>query len=147
MPTYTGGEIGTPESLGSLNGPWRGPIGQAFYISGEPPSAPVVVDSTPPVVTHVSPAANTAISSSTPLVCEVTDESALRRVIIAIQQGTDAPEVAWDGETFSGPYAAGSSTAAVAGGYRISFVRARGWTGSPLRRLVWAIDTGGNEAS
>ncbi len=110
------------------------------------PSASVVVpDETPPVVTTISPTADTAIARTTPLVVDVTDETALRRVILVIRYGAaGATELVHDGTSFVFPYATGSTRSVISGGYRFSVMVPGGWQAAPVLS-VFSFDTGGNE--
>lgn len=111
-------------------------------------STPSPGDSVPPVTSNISPAPGTPITSSTPVLVDVTDESGLfRRVIIAVVLG-GITEMAWDGDAWLGRYAGGNSTRTpITNGFRFTVLRdlrSGGWPSSPTLR-VFAFDQGGNE--
>jgi hypothetical protein len=111
-------------------------------------TAAPLTDSTSPVATVVSPTAGTTITSTTPLVVDVTDNlgsTYLRRVLVtAYFAGSAAEELVHDGSSFTLPYAT-SGLSSISGGYRYSIIRTNGWPGSPTVRC-FAFDTAGNES-
>lgn len=102
-------------------------------------------DSAAPVISVVSPAVGTAITSSTSLVIDVTDGVSLGIAILWVAfPGRLAPELIHDGDAFSAAYV-GSTRTVVAGGYRYSLTRVGGWPGSPSV-YAKAIDSQGNRS-
>lgn len=101
-------------------------------------------DPMPPVVIIVSPPIGTRIGANTPLVLDVTDNVALRNVILYARfSGRVAAEVVHDGGCFLAPYTA-SSRSNLANGFQFTLRRQGGWPGSPSLS-VRAFDTAGNE--
>lgn len=103
----------------------------------------------PPEVGNVSPAPGTPITTTTPLVFEVTDDSGtFRRIILAVAfsagELAGVTEIAHDGDAFVGHYSTGCTRDPIAGGFRFTLLRAGGWPASPTLR-VFAVDTAGNE--
>lgn len=104
-------------------------------------------DTTLPVVTIVSPAPSTNISGTTPLVFDVTDNGAFRRIAVRLKFTGQNWEFVHDGDAFSPGYQANSTRVAISGGFRYSVRKDGGWPVGQVPRLtVYAIDTGGNEA-
>lgn len=107
-------------------------------------------DVTSPVIGNVSPAPGTPITSTTPLVLEVTDDSgALRRVLLTATYSagalTGVTELLFDGDAFVGHYVGGrSGREPIPGGFRFTLLRDTGWPASPTIR-VFAFDRSGNE--
>lgn len=81
-----------------------------------------------PTVTVVSPAVTEGISSTTPIVVDVTQATAL---ISASFPGLSTYEVVHDGTSFAPAYAALSSRTAITGGFRYTLLRQQGWPASP----------------
>lgn len=100
-------------------------------------------DAANPVATVVSPPEGSAISSTTPLVIDVTDDLGLRRVIVAARFPDGTAELVHDGDLFSTRYASSSKTA-ISGGFRFTLRRQGGWFASPTIQ-VFPFDTSGNE--
>lgn len=100
---------------------------------------------TPPVVTPVSPV-GPALSTSTPIVFDVTDNGALGRVVVhAAFAELGLEEVVHNGDRFAPFYAASSSRTPIDGGWRYSVVRRAGWPSSPVINVI-ARDAAGAEA-
>lgn len=102
-----------------------------------------------PVVGNLSPAPGTPITTTTPLVFEVTDDSgAFRRVVLAVAYSSGdlagVTELVHDGDAFVGHYSTGCSRDPISGGFRFTILRAGGWPASPTLR-VFAFDRAGNE--
>lgn len=97
-------------------------------------------------VNVISPTPGSTITTTTPFVVEVTDDSgAFRRVILTVQyERSGVVEVVHDGDGFKGHYASSSSRSLISGGWRYNILRAGGWTSSPTFE-VYAIDRQGNE--
>lgn len=104
----------------------------------------VLTDPTPPVVTVVSPAPDTEIGRNELTIFTVTDETAIRDVMVWIEIG-GAWEVAYGGLAvgFSPSYS-GSSISVISGGYRFEVSRSGGWTAGPTIHAM-AFDQGGNQ--
>jgi hypothetical protein len=101
-------------------------------------------DVTDPIVTFLL-ASETVIARTASITVDVTDESALRKVVVlAWFEALGRYEVPWDGSQFEPRYTASTRTA-IAGGHRYVLTRSGGWPAAPTVRVV-AIDTGGNEA-
>ena len=67
------------------------------------------------------------------------------RVLIAFDfEGFRTTELAYDGDSFLGAYAASSSVEAIAGGFRYTLLRSPAWPDQPNLR-VFAFDTAGGE--
>jgi len=113
---------------------------------------PVVVeppeDVTAPVVGNFVPGSGTAISKTTPIAFDVTDDSGqFRRIfVMAFFAATGACEVIHDGDAFRGFYAANSSRRLIAGGFRYTVARTGGWPAAPSIQ-TFAMDATGNEAN
>ena len=107
---------------------------------------PAAGDSVPPVLTGLSPAAGSRIAKGQAISFDVTDETALRDVIVMVEYTSGIYEVVHDGVKFSAAFAAGSTRTSIVGGWGFSLLRANGWSPGPTFR-VQAIDTGGNEVS
>lgn len=103
-------------------------------------------DSTAPVVSNISPAANTQLGSAA-VQFDVTDNlDLLRRVFVWIDAtGLPTTELAHNGTSFAKNYAAGSARTSIANGYHYSLVRVGGFPSFPTIS-VDASDTTGNEA-
>ena len=108
------------------------------------PSAGGALDTTAPTLTNVSPASGSTIGAADSVTFDVTDETGLREVIVAVEfLASGSYEVVHDGTSFAQAYRSSSRTA-VTGGYRYTVSRAGGWPSSPQIR-IFAIDTSGNE--
>jgi hypothetical protein len=106
--------------------------------------APATGDTTAPQIGNFDPAAGTPLERNTPVVFEVTDETALRRVAVFVVHSNQTL-VVHDGDGFRGEFANYSSRVAIPGGWRYSVRRNGGWL-SAIRFEIIAIDTSGNEA-
>jgi len=102
-------------------------------------------DTVPPVVTLISPL-DGRIEPSTEVVLEVTDNTGLRRVLLAARFPSNGlEELVHTGDRFTARFAQGSTRLAISGGWRYSLKRAGGWDRN-LELDVYAIDTSGTEA-
>ena len=102
-------------------------------------------DVAPPIITLVGPPIISAIAAATALSFNVTDDNALRRVmVIARFAKLGIEEVVHQGDRFAVLYAGSSTRTAIAGGYSYTVVRNGGWP-SDVTLDVYAIDTAGNE--
>lgn len=106
------------------------------------------LDSTPPVVSNVSPVASSSIASNTPLLCRITDAEALSGVVIQVRYA-GVWEVAYSGELVAGswsgafgPNYATSSITPATDGYDFSLSRTGGWgiDGTALEVVPFAHD-------
>ena len=107
---------------------------------------PATVDSTAPVVSNVTPAAGTLLSTTSTVQFDVTDDSGSFRellVVASFGDGSLAPELVHDGTNFLGPYRAGSTRVAITNGWRYALVRGGGWPGA-VTVTPYAIDPSGN---
>jgi len=111
---------------------------------GVAPSYPL--DVATPTVSILSPVPETAITSTTPIVFDVLDDSGtFRRVLVAIYEPTlGVTRLVHDGDSFLGGFALWSSRSMIAGGFRYTVISDSGWTSSPTLR-VFAIDRAGRE--
>jgi hypothetical protein len=98
-----------------------------------------------PVVGNVTPAPGTLITRASPLAFDVTDDVALRRVIVCARFVDGTYEVVHDGDAFAARYVSGSTRVAITSGLRYSIRRSGGWPSSPTI-VPFPVDTSGNEA-
>lgn len=110
------------------------------YTLSDPPAP---ADPTAPEVELVSPAADSAITRSTPIVIDVTDASAFAAIFVWVVYLNGDEEVAHNGTTFAARYAHGSLRTDIAGGFRYTLRRAGGWPLAPTVRIL-PVDTFGN---
>lgn len=121
-------------------------MGARFYVPTQfqpfPPGGPA--DIVPPVVELVSPAEGVSISSTTPLVVDVLEETTLAvALVFARFGGAGATELVHDGTKFVAPYnLASSSRDAIDGGYRYTVTRSGGWPAAPSLSVL-AVDAAG----
>lgn len=105
----------------------------------------VITGADSPTVTVISPTVGSTITPTTPVVADVVDNIALRRVMLfASFEDYKVKEVIFDGSTFSSNYTL-SSRIPITGGYQYTLLRDDGWP-SEFTLTVNAIDTTGNEA-
>ncbi len=103
-------------------------------------------DTVPPVLADYNPPLGTAIPRTGTVQFSVTDDQALRRVIVvAAYAATGIDELVFDGDGFRGAYASRSRRETIAGGYRYTVGRSAGGFPSAPRFQVFAVDTSGNE--
>lgn len=108
---------------------------------------PTPGDTTPPVVTFVSPIEGTLLDPADALIFDVTDNSgSLGRVMVAaVNQSTAEQELAFDGTSFTARFLALSTQTAITNGYRFSLRRTGGWpAGADITIRVFAVDPSGN---
>jgi hypothetical protein len=147
FPSRLGGSTYDHIAFRHLIAPWGGG-GSGTIEQFEDLAGAVGSDATAPVVTVVSPPAGTEIDATEPVVVDVTDEASLRRAIVHVQlPQLGLWEVAHDGDSFAPLYSAGSTRAAISGGYRYTLNRATGWPSRTVTVQVFAVDTGGNEGA
>ncbi len=120
---------------------WGGGIGSDDGGGGSGSS-----DVTPPVLADFSPPLGTAIGRTDQIHFTVTDDVAIRRVIIvAAYTATGIDELVFDGDNFCGAYAGRSRREVIANGFRYTVARGRGgFPSQPIFR-TFAIDQSGNE--
>lgn len=120
-------------------------LGYLIKLPEPPPPEP---DLTPPFVGNFDPPAGTAILKTTPISFDVTEDSGEfgRIFVVAFYPATGISELIHDGDGFRGYYAATSSRQAIAGGFRYTVLRSRGWPSAPTIQ-TFAVDRAGNEAS
>jgi hypothetical protein len=106
---------------------------------------PIVLDTTPPVVSNVSPPENEEITRTTPVFLDVTDVGGFRRILLKVSFPDGTWDLAYDGSTFAPKYVGLSSVTVIATGFRFRLLRAGGWSGAPTV-TPYAIDLAGNEA-
>jgi hypothetical protein len=114
-----------------------------------------LTDDVAPIVTVISPAAGTTLSSSTTAISvRVKDwgpgsasAGLLKRAIIyaTFSDGT-ADEMVFNGTSFSSKYSAGSTATVISGGYDFSLVRAMGWRSNPTLKC-YGVDAFANEST
>ena len=104
-------------------------------------------DTTPPIITIVSPAPGTSLLRFTPLVLRVTDNVALRRVFIFMRfADSEVWETVHDGDNFSPTFPTPDNTRTVItgpNGYEFNLLRLGGWPETPELHVI-AIDAAGN---
>jgi hypothetical protein len=105
-------------------------------------------DTTPPVISGVTPTPGTALGRSESVALHVADNTGLfRRIILAVRYaGLGRIEVVHDGDAFSPAFDAHSTRVASGGGFDYSFVPNTGWPDVPIL-TPYAIDQSGNEAA
>ena len=109
------------------------------------PAPPTPPPDPPPVLEYVAPLPGMTIGRKQPVRFRVTDNLAMRRLIVIASIPTvSADEVVFDGQ-LRRLYAGSSSAVPIEGGYELTVLRAGGWPGSPTFR-VFAIDSKGSEA-
>lgn len=115
----------------------------ATIIAG--PATPV--DTTPPVVTLVSPL-DRRVDPGEALVFDVTDNiGAFARIVFAVAfPSLGVTELVHDGAVFVDAFTAGSTRVAISNGWRYSLTRSGGWPASPRAR-VFVTDSSGNNES
>lgn len=102
-------------------------------------------DTVSPVVGNFSPPPGTIITGRTPISFDVTDaNSPLRRIIVAISYANTMVELAYDGSSFRGDYAAFSTKTIITNGFTFLLQRRSNWPASPTVE-VYPVDTSGNE--
>ncbi len=88
-----------------------------------------------------------SVATSTPVVIEVTDSPGIRAVnIFASGTGFTGIQAVYYNGDFTPLFSDGSSTAAITGGTRYTFLPDSGWNGGTLTIFVEAIDHDGNRA-
>lgn len=108
------------------------------------PPAPVVPDTTAPVVTFTL-ADGTEIGRNTAVPIDVTDETGLAAVVVMVlYPATGDYEVAHDGTAFAPRFVSKSTRTSITDGYRFSLVRAGGWPSPPTVKVL-PLDTSANE--
>lgn len=124
---------------------WPEALSIAAAISlGEP------VDSTPPQITNLTPAAGSSLDANEPITLDVTDETGFGRVAILASFsdgiGGEIVEVVHDGDAFRGNYLGVINLRTnITDGFRFTILRDGGWTAAPTFEFL-AVDAGGNEA-
>lgn len=104
------------------------------------------VTPTPPTITDFSPMTGSQILNTQPLYFKVTDDGALRRVILHAEFTNNLiQEVIHDGTSFGLKYQGATNVMnAIAGGYEYTILRDGGWPESPIIS-PFAIDVSGTE--
>lgn len=115
---------------------------QVVATYSEPPPIP---DLTAPTVGNFGTASGTPNTPQARLQFDVTDNAALRKVMVLVHYGAyDRTEAAYDGDNFVGAYA--GTTQVISGGLRFTLWHRSGWPTSPTIRVI-AFDTAANEAT
>lgn len=108
------------------------------------PPAPVVPDTTAPVVTFTL-ANGTEIGRNDAVPLDVTDETGLAAVIVMVlYPDTGEYEVAHDGTAFAPRFVSKSTRAAITDGYHFELRRTGGWLSPPTVKVL-PLDTSANE--
>jgi hypothetical protein len=111
----------------------------------------IAVANNAPTVSNVAPTANSTISATQAIGCDITDADGtgtFRRIILTLTLPNGTSEVVHNGTAFVYPYATQSTRSSITNGYRYSIVRDGGWPrGSQIVLTPYAIDTSGDEAS
>lgn len=112
-------------------------------VIGEAPPPPTPVA---PVVSNFSPVVASAISATTPLQFDVTDDSGLFRdlIVLANFASLEIYEVVHADGAFAPNYAVLSNRSPITGGFHYNVLREGGWPSSPTF-VVKAIDLEGSE--
>lgn len=104
-----------------------------------------------PAVSNVTPTANSTISATQAVGCDITDadgSGTFRRIILALTLSSGVTEVVHNGTAFLYPYATSSARTSITNGYHYDIVRDGGWPrGSQITLTPYAIDTSGDEAA
>jgi hypothetical protein len=102
----------------------------------------------PPVVSNVTPTPGTAITTSTPISLDVTDDAnSFLRILLAVSFPDGTKEVAFDGAGFTARYSNPANTqTSITNGYRFTVLRNGGWPDLP-EITPFVIDTTGGEAA
>ena len=99
-------------------------------------------DGAAPVVTLISPLTG-SLEAFEAVVIDVTDNVGLGRVfVVADMPGSGREELVYRGDRFTAQYAAQSTMAAIAGGFRFTIKRSAGWLSSPTL-VAYAVDLSG----
>lgn len=109
------------------------------YTLSDPPAPP---DATEPTVALVSPAEDSEITRTTPVVVDVTDAGGLAAVFVWVTYEGRAPDIVHDSESFADLFAS-STRASITNGYRYTLRRTGGWPAAPTVR-VRPVDASGN---
>lgn len=98
-----------------------------------------------PVVDSIDPVSGSRIQRTESVAWHVTDDSGSLALVVvyAIFPGGPNPEIVYDGASFLGLYATGSTSGTIANGKSFNVARQGGWP-CDFRRMVTAVDpTGG----
>lgn len=115
---------------------------QAYTLTDAP--EPVVVDTTPPQISALTPADTSEVPKNQAVRFNVTDNVLLRRIFVFVNMGS-TDEVIWNGTAFTAKYAGGSTITETEGGFAFVVLRSGGWVSSPTF-TIHPFDTSGNEA-
>lgn len=109
-------------------------------------AATPVPDTTPPVVTLVSPT-DRHVDPGEAIVFDVTDNIGdFARILFAVAfPSLGVTELVHDGTVFVDAYAASSTRVAISNGWRYSLTRTGGWPASPRARIFVTDGSGNNE--
>lgn len=106
-------------------------------------SNPTSTGGIPPVVDNFSPADDSTVAASDAFGFDVTAEAAIASVMVIVQNGSDAPVVAYNG-AFRGQFAASSARSDIAGGYHFEIdPGAAKWPKGTIALTVIAVDETG----
>lgn len=98
-----------------------------------------------PQIANFAPGGGIPISRLTPIAFDVTDDTGdLVIVFVTARMPDGTCETIWDGEAFTPRYAATSACTASTCGLRFTVRRAGGWTQTPVRIDVVAVDPDNN---
>ena len=111
----------------------------------------IAVANNAPAVSNVTPTANSTISATQAVGCDITDadgSGTFRRIILALTLSSGVTEIVHNGTAFLYPYATQSARSSITNGYHYDIVRDGGWPrGSQITLTPYAIDTSGDEAA
>lgn len=100
---------------------------------------------TAPYVTNVVPSLVTPLFPHEAVSFDVLDPDGFRRILVwASFVGQLAPELIYDGQTFTTLYAAGSTVSPITDGFHFVLLRTGGWPSAPTI-TPYAFDTTGQE--
>ena len=109
-----------------------GSVGDIELIGGVAPE---------PRITNFSPGIGISISRLTPVQFDVIDDTGELVIVFVTARMPDGTcETIWDGEAFTPRYSATSAQVAIECGLRFTVRRAGGWTQTPVRIDVAAVD-------
>lgn len=101
-------------------------------------------DTTPPVVSSITPAPGAALLPTTSISLQVTDNSGVRAVRVFAEYPNGDYDVVFDGARFATKYANSSYREVISSGYRFTIRPNVGWTATPTL-FVDATDMVGQE--
>lgn len=145
-------EAAAPPSVADLAAPAVETVEVVVEVPIDPPTAPPAAatpDTTAPVISNFTPSPGTTLDPADEVEFDVTDNSgAFARNMIAVAFADGTQELAYDGQTFTALYLAGSTVApTVVGqdaGYHYVLRRIGGWPGATITVRGFSVDSSGN---